>query len=180
MRPLLLVDEQNEGYERQATELRIVQDGDASNLEDEKVNEERLKYSDLFAVAITKKRFDVDQVNNYDGLQRVLAESHGLSLSDCQLICVNDNLCKSFSYCRENEFCVLTTIANNDAIRDLLFEQDEPTSTCAIAISKFWWLSADQLDANKSQNFFQKKIWPCSASIAGNRSRRAERCTRAP
>ena len=149
---LVVVNEQFEDYELFASELQIqrstgeyrrLQDGhfSAPNLVDQKASDGRLKYDDrpltgLFIITHLNRSFDTPLLASLkDSSKQVLVHSAELSLSDCQLLCVNSDLCKSISYCRRDDSneCVLTTIANTRAAP----EMTRTNSHCAVAESRF-------------------------------------------
>lgn len=138
---LVVVDENFDDKDFTAIELLInVQPGrhtanpnrDDLNLADER-NYQR--YNDLFMITDSKSAFDPKKVQSKKGegeKERLIASSLGLALWECQLLCINNEDCKSMSYCGESNECILTTIETIQEIDDNTQENHK----CAVSASK--------------------------------------------
>lgn len=119
---LTVVDEKYTDNLFKATSLKInVQPGrhtkSSSKLEDEKFDDERnhIKYNDLFTITNPNRVFKQDSVKektNKEGKSQLIASSGGLLLWECQLLCINNEECKSMSYCKGTNECILTGLSD--------------------------------------------------------------------
>lgn len=139
---LIVVDDKFKDVEFQPDGLQInVLPGRhtaGSGAEDEKLGDPRnqAKYQDLFRVIHSSSAFNkekVDAKKNENGEGRLIAQLTGLALWECQLLCVNNENCKSMSYCRGSDECLLTTIENANEIGESTLENHK----CAVSISKY-------------------------------------------
>ena len=146
---LTLYDTRDETF--QASKLEInVQPGRrtaGSKLEDENLADERNhnKYNDLFLIIDSGISFNPDKVKakkDEGENERLLVSQLGLSVWECQLMCINNEKCKSMSFCSDTDHCMLTTIEN---IPEIASNTDK-NSKCALSTSKCIATSSESYD----------------------------------
>ena len=138
--PLLVTDENFSDDALTAAGLEInVQPGRhiASKPGEEDPSDQRnhVKYNDLFQMADSHGAFSKDKVSakqDDEGKNRLVSSTLGVSLWECQFLCINDENCKSMSYCRGTDECILTTIKEFKEIA----ESTQVDHKCGVAASK--------------------------------------------
>lgn len=124
---LVLVNELFEDFDFDAIELQTLETDLSRKLEEEQAN------NNLFTIVKSGRRFDRSLLSR--GEQgRLIAHPKKLPLSQCQSLCINDDRCKSISYCGHPNECMLTTIEGENEIGEVTMAY----SQCAVASSKFY------------------------------------------
>lgn len=136
----LNVIDKTESETFKASELQIdVEPGrhtkSSSKMNDERINDERNheKYNNLFNITAPSSSFNLEKVkgdNNKDG--RLIGLSSGSPLWECQLTCMNDEKCRSLSFCAETNECILTTLNSTKDIET--YTSGNPK--CSTSVSK--------------------------------------------
>ena len=85
-----------------------------------------------FSLFNSNFKFDYDKFKNRDNKKDLLIRHTSLGLADCEIQCMNNMNCHSFSYC-ENKICIITSAFDTPTINDNI----KSGIGCFISKSKF-------------------------------------------